>query len=242
MRREVAVALFALWTAGAAHAAGAEGRWSVSVQGGIDLEIAGDAIAPAQGVIAGLPTSLGAVSYAGAYSRSFAGSLSLAYRATPRVEVFGRGGRIAMDGRAADAGSAEGLALVATLGRYEQWSAEAGVRFLVGGGGAWQPYVAAVAGARFLTATPVTLSVPDANLEAADLAFRDASTVAVLGGDAGIDRRLSSHLGLGVEVGLRYQAGATPLDSGLDGSGLEAANDGGSRWSLPVAMRLTIRF
>ncbi len=243
MKRQLAAFLIALSSAAVAHGADSgDGPWSASFQGGTDLEVSGHAIGTAQGAIAGLPTALDGLSYRAAYGRSFHASVSVARRITPRVEVFVRGGRHAMNARVRTLGRASGLDATARLGRYEEWTAEAGVRYLLRSGGEWQPYLAVVGGARFLNAIPLTLAVPAAGLEAANLPFTDRSTVALFGADLGVERRLSHQIGLGLGIGLRHQGAPTPLDSGLQGSGLEAINDGASRWSLPLSAAITLRF
>ena len=243
MKRDVVAFLVVFSSAAAAHAADStEGSWSVSLQGGIDLEVSGDVLGAAQGAIAGLATTIDGLSWRTAYGRSFRGSLSVGRRVASRVEVFVRGSRYAMDGRTVVAGRASGLDAKAVLGRYQEWTAEAGARYLLARGRRWEPYVGLAAGARFSSAVPLTLAVPDAGLEASDLAFLDKSGAAALGVDGGIRRRLTGRLGLEIEIGLRYQGGPTPIDSGLQGSGLETMNDGVSRWSVPVSAALTLRF
>jgi hypothetical protein len=242
MRRELAACVVVLSVGAIARAADSrEGRWAVSVQGGTDVEMSGHPLLASEGAIAGLPVTAQGLSWRGAYGSAFRGAASLSYGVASRVEVFGRGGRYAMEGASAPIGSASGLQMTAQLGRYEEWTAEAGARYFVTGGSRWQPYVALTAGARFLSAVPVTLAVPDARLEARDLPLFDKSTVAVFGLDGGVARRLSGRLAVGLEIGLRYQTAPAGLDSGLAGSGLEVMNDGGSRWSLPVSLRIAFR-
>jgi hypothetical protein len=242
MKRRLAAFLLAVSSAVAARGADSAGPWSASFQGGTDLEVSGHAIGMAQGAIAGLPTTSDGLSYRAAYGRSFHASLSVARRIAPRVEVFVRGGRHSMNGRVGTLGRASGLDVAARLGRYQEWTAEAGVRYQLRSEGKWQPYLAVVGGALFLNAIPLTLAVPAAGLEAADLPFTDRSTLALFGADLGVEKRFSHHLGLGLGIGLRYQGAPTPLDSGLQGSGLEAINDAASRWSLPLSAAITVRF
>jgi hypothetical protein len=241
MRRQLNALAMVVLTASPA-AAGGEARWSVSVEGGTDVEISGDVLLAGQGSIAGLGAGTESLSYATAFGPSFRGAVSIGYRVSPRLEAFLRGGRYSMDGQSVPIGGVSGLDLAAEVGRYQEWSAEAGLRrFFVGRGG-FEPYVAVSGGVRSLKAMTLTLSVPDAGLNAADLPLYDQSLVAVVGADAGVLRRVSSHLSLGIEVGFRYQAAPKGLEAGLQGSGLDSLNDGGSRWSLPVSARATLRF
>jgi hypothetical protein len=241
MRRRLRVLALMAFVGGAAAAQGAE-RWSIAAQGGTDVEVSGDVLLSGQGSLAGLTAAADSLSYRGAFGRSFRGAVSIGCRLSPRLEVFARGGRYSMNGRSVRIGSASGLDLMAEVGPYHEWTAEAGLRRFFATRGAFEPYVAVVGGVRSLEAMALSLGVPDANLSAPDLSLYDESTVVVVGADGGVLWRVSSHAFVGVEAGLRYQAAPTGLDAGLQGSGLEAINDGGSRWSLPVSAQVGLRF
>jgi hypothetical protein len=96
------------------------------------------------------------------------------------------------------------------------------------------PYLAALAGFRWVEAIPGTFSVPAAGVTLRDIPFYDGSVVPVFGGAVGVLFAASSRVSLGVEAGVRYHADLTGLD-GLAGTGLENLNDAGSRWSVPVS-------
>lgn len=241
MRRELNALAMVVLTASPAAADG-EARWSLTVEGGTDVEVSGDVLLAGQGSFAGLAAGTEALAYGGAFGHSFRGAVSVGYRVSPKAEVFLRGGRYAMDGRSVRIGSASGLDLEAEVGPYHEWAGELGVRRLFSSRGGFEPYVAVSGGVRSLKAMALTLSVPDANLDAADLPLYDQSLVAVVGADGGVVRRISSHLSLGIEIGLRYQTAPAGLDAGLQGSGLDPLNDGGGRWSVPVSARATLRF
>lgn len=230
-----------VFVVGSVAAQGAD-RWSVAAQGGADVAVSGDVLLSGRGSIAGLATAIDGLSYRGAFSPSFRGAVSVGCRVSPRLEVFARGGRYTMTGRGSRIGSASGLDLMAEAGPYREWTAEVGVRRFLTRRGAFEPYLAVAGGARFLEATTVTLSVPDAHLTSDALPLYDRSTVAVVGADGGALWRLSSRAFVGAEIGLRYQTAPAPLDTGLQGSGLEAVNGGGSRWSLPVSAQVGMRF
>ena len=241
MRRRLGAAALIVFIGGSV-AAQAGDRWSVAVLGGTDVEVSGDVLQAGEGSIAGLATTVGALSYGGAFSPSFRGSVSLGYRVSPTLEVFARGGRYSMNGKSAGVGSASGLDLTADAATCREWSVEAGVRRSFATHGAFEPYVAFAGGLRSLDAIAMTLSVPDAHLSAAGLPLYDKSTVAVFGADAGARWRVSSHAFVGADVGLRYQAAPRGIDSGLQGSGLEVVNDGGSRLALPISAEIGVRF
>jgi hypothetical protein len=88
---------------------------------------------------------------------------------------------------------------------------------------------------------PSTFSVPAAGVVLNDVPFYDKSTVGVFGADLGFTYDLNENVALGIETGPRYQTGLSDLE-GLAGTGLEAINDTGSRWSMPVLATVTFRF
>lgn len=228
--------------AGAADSDAIQGRWSVAVQGGTDVEIAGDYYGATQGALLGLPTSLNAGSFKDVYGSSFRGNLSLGYGVSRSLELFGRGGYYGADAGTVPIGTAATLPLQADLGKYTEWGAEAGVRYFLNPAPAFKPYLAGVAGLRFLSAVPVTLSAPAANVVLSDLPFYGKSTVGVFGADLGASYDLARNVAIGAEVGLRFQTKPSGIDTGLAGTGLETINDGGSRWSLPILGQIVFRF
>lgn len=238
-----AVALLVPANGRAADGTGIGGRWSVSLQGGTDLELSGDYQGAGKGAVLGLATTVEPQGYKEIFGRSFRGGLSIGYGVSRSVEVFARGGHYnAKVGGPVTIGTAETLPLLAEFGTYDEWSAEAGARYYIHSSGPLRVYAAGVAGARFLAAAPVALSVPDASVFLTDLAFYDSSVVGVFGADLGVSRDLSRHVALGIEIGLRYQTRPSGLDASLAGTGLEAMNDEGSRWSVPILGQVAFRF
>jgi hypothetical protein len=223
------------------RAAGGAGRWSLSVQGGTDIEASGDYHDAAQGTVLGLPTTVEAKGYKDVYGRAFRGNVSLGYGVTPNIEVFGRGGYYGTTAKQLQVGNVAGLPLLADFSKYKEWGAEAGVRYYFSTA-PFKPYVAGVAGVRFLSVAPATFSVPAANVVLTDLPFYDKSTVGVFGADLGASYDLSHNVAIGVEAGLRYQTKPSGIDTGLAGTGLEKINDVASRWSVPILGQITFRF
>ncbi len=228
--------------AGAADGDAIKGRWSVSVQGGTDVEVGGDYHGAAQGALLGLPTSVDAGSFKDVYGRSFRGNVSLGYGVSRSLELFGRGGYYGADAGSAAIGTAATIPLQADFGKYAEWGAEAGVRYFFNPAPALKPYLAGVAGVRFLSAVPVALSASAANIALTDLPFYDKTTVGVFGADLGASYDLARNVAIGAEVGLRFQTKPPGIDTGLAGTGLETTNDGGSRWSLPILGQIVFRF
>ena len=243
----VLAAAVALAVPGSARAADGDrdaikGRWSASLQGGTDIEVSGDYYDGAQGAVLGLPTSVEPGTYKDVYGSSFRGNLSLGYGVTRNVELFGRGGYYSAEAKPLQIGAAATLPLQAGFSRYKEWGAEAGVRYYFNPDLAFKPYVAGVAGLRFPSAAPVTLSVPAASVVLSDVPFYDKSTVGVFGADLGASYDVARNVAIGAEVGLRYQTKPSGIDTGLAGTGLDTINDVASRWSVPILGQVTFRF
>lgn len=223
-----------------ASAQGIEGRWSIAFQGGTDLELGGNVHEGGSGSVLTLPTSVEARSFADVYDPGFRGQLSLGYGVAPRGELFLRGSYYKMKSKTLQVGTVAGLTLNADFAEYEEWGAELGYRFYLGDD-AFKPYVAPVAGLRFISELPSTFSVPAAGVVLSDVPFYDKSTVGVFGADLGFSYDVSPSVALGIEAGVRYQTGLSELE-GLAGTGLEPINDTGSRWSLPIVATVALRF
>jgi hypothetical protein len=226
----------------AADGAGIRGRWSVSFQGGTDVEVSGNCVGGAQGSVLGLPTTVEARGYGDAYRKSFRGRFSVGYGVSPSVEVFLRGSHYATTASEIQAGNVAGLPLRATFGEYQEWGAEAGIRYHFHPERPLKPYVAGVAGVLSLKEATASFGVPAANVALDDLPFFDKSMVGVAGVDFGASFDISRHVAVGGEVGLRYQTKRSGIDTALTGTNLETINDDGSRLSFPILGQITLRF
>jgi hypothetical protein len=224
-----------------AWAEGLEGKWSLSVSAGTELDLAGDVHTAGSGRVLNLPTTVEARSYGDIYDRSFRGTLGLAYGVAPQVEIFGRASYYKMTSNNVRVGNVAGLDLFGEWSEYKEWGFEAGPRFYFGGEASFKPYVALVAGLRSLSENPATFRVPAAGVTLRDVAFWDKSTVGVFGADLGFTYDVGSNVALGLETGPRYQSQPKRLN-GLAGTGLEPINDTGSRWSMPILATLSLRF
>jgi hypothetical protein len=225
---------------GWAAAQSIEGRWSIGFQGGTDIELSGNVHEGGPGTVLDLPTSVEAKSFSDIYDSSFRGQLFVGYGVSERGEIFVRGYYYRMNSNTLQVGTVAGLTLNADFAEYKEWGAELGYRFYFSEE-ALKPYVAPVAGLRFISELPATFSVPDAGVVLTDVPFFDKSTVGVFGADFGLLYDVSPSVALGIEAGLRYQTSPSRLN-GLAGTGLESINDVSGRWSLPIVGNITFRF
>jgi len=225
----------------AARAEDLKGHWSLGLQGGTDIELSGNVHTAGSGSVLALPTEVQSKSYADVYNPGFRGEVSIGYGVAEKGEVFLRGSYYSMNSDTLQVGTVAGLTLNADFAQYKEWGAELGFRYFFSADKPLRPYIAPVAGLRFISAIPATFSVPAAGVVLPDVPFFDKSTVGVFGADLGFTYDVSRSVYLGVEAGIRYQTAPSRLN-GLAGTGLESINDTGSRWSLPVLATVGFRF
>ena len=112
----------------AARAEGIQGRWSVGLQGGTDIELSGNVHEGGSGTVLGLATSVQKKSFADVYDPSFRGQLSVGYGVGARSELFLRGSYYKMSSQTLQVGTVAGLELNADFADYKEWGLEAGFR------------------------------------------------------------------------------------------------------------------
>ena len=237
----MAAAVAAAFVPSSAAAEDLNGRWSLAVQGGTDLELSGDVHGGGEGTVLSLPTSVEARSWGDVYDPGFRGQLEVGYGVGPASEAFLRGSYYKMKSGTLQVGTVAGLALNADFAEYKEWGGELGYRYYFRSGKPLKLYVAALAGLRFVSELPATFSVPAAGVVLSDVPFYDSSTVGVFGADLGLTFDLGERVAVGLETGARYQTGLSDLE-GLAGTGLETINDTGSRWSMPIVATIRFRF
>jgi len=237
-----ATVLGALLSPAAVRAEGLEGRFSVAFQGGTQSELGGDLLKGTTGTLFDEPLTLDSKSYRDVYAPDLRLQGLLGYGIGERVEIIARGTYYKAEGTTLEVGRLGELPVYAFFepyGEYEEVGVELGVRFYISAVGRLKSYVAPIAGARFLSETYVTLSVPDAGSAVQNVPFHGESTVAVFGLDLGFSFDLGEHVFVGVDTGLRYQ-GAPSQANGLPG--LEPIDDSDGRWSAPVVASIGVRF
>jgi len=237
-----ATVLGALLSPAALRAEGLEGRFSIAFQGGTQSELAGDLLKGATGTFADKPVTFETKRYRDVYAPDLRLQGLLGYGISTRVEVIARGSYYKAEGTALEVGTFNGKQMFAFFdpnGTYEEVGVEVGLRFYIAATGRLKSYVGAVGGARFLSETLVSLSIPDAGTFIENVPFNAKSTVPVFGLDLGFNVDLGQNFFVGVETGLRYQGAPSPLE-GLPG--FPQINDSDSRWSAPVVASIGLRF
>lgn len=238
--RTMAAVLFIAAPLGAA-AEDLQGRWSLSLAGGTDVELSGDVHTAGQGRVLDLATAVESRSYGDIYDRGFGSQLTVGYGLTERTELLLRGSYYKASSANTQVGNVAGLALFGRWSDYEEWGADLGVRYFFDRGSRLKPYLTPSVGFRSLSENPATFSVPAASVTLSDVPFWDKSTVFRAGANVGVELEVAERFGLGLETGLRWQSKPDRLN-GLAGTGLETINDTGSRLSVPLLATLQFRF
>jgi hypothetical protein len=236
--RTLAAALVACAPIGAAGD-DLQGRWSLSLSGGTDVELSGDVHTAGQGRVLDLATAVESRSYSDIYDRGFRGQLSVGYGLTERTELFVRGSYYKASSDNLQVGNVAGLALFGRWSDYEEWGADLGMRYFFDRDSRLKPYVAPEIGFRSLSENPATFSVPAAGVTLSDVPFWDKSTVFRGGANVGVEIEIVERIGVGLETGVRWQSKPDRLN-GLAGTGLDNINDTGSRLSMPLLVTLRL--
>jgi hypothetical protein len=237
-----ATVLGALLSPAAARAQGLAGRFTIAFQGGTESALSGDLLKATTGTVFDKPLTIESQSYRDVYAPDWRLQGLVGYGIGEKLEVVARGTWYKADGTALEVGTLEDKAVYAFFdpdGEYEEVGVELGLRFYIAAAGRMKSYVAPVVGARWLSATYITLSVPDAGSAVQNIPFHEKGTVAVFGLDVGFSFDLGEHFFVGMDTGLRYQ-GPPPESDAL--AALAEMNDSDGKWSSPVVASIGVRF
>jgi hypothetical protein len=227
----------------AAEGEGLKGRLSITFQGGTQSEVAGDLFKATTGTAFGKPITLDSKRYRDVYAPDVRLQGVVGYGVGDKLELVARGSWYKANGTAIEIGKLEGdktvYATFDPYGDYEEVGAEVGLRYYLSATARLKSYVAPMVGARWLTETYITLSVPDAGSAVENVPFQKKGTVPLFGLDLGFGFDLSEHFFVGLDAGIRYQT-APPQANALPG--LEQMDDSESKWSAPVAVSVGVRF
>jgi len=237
-----ATVLGGLVSPAASGAEGLEGRFSIAFQGGTQSELSGDLIKATTGTVFDKPITIDSARYRDVYAPDVRLQGLVGYGVAPKLEVVARGSWYKANGTALEIGTLEDKPVYAVFdeyGEYEEVGVELGLRYYIAAAGRMKSYVAPIVGARWLSATYITLSVPDAGSAVQNLPFQKKGTVPVFGLDLGFSFDLGQRFFVGMDTGLRYQS-APPQANALPG--LEQIDDSDGKWSAPVSLSVGVRF
>ncbi|WP_156383514.1 hypothetical protein [Pseudoxanthomonas sp. Root65] len=244
-----------LMAAGPAFAAGPEqGKFSMSVLGGVDFPVSGDvhsgAVAPVPDLgplnpaLAGVSAELRirSRSHDQIYGNAMSWGLEVGYGLSDRSEVFLQARETSADDGRVRVGAAYVPALDTELdvfGRfsgYDAYTWEAGYRHFFRDAGRVRPFVAARLGATETDAIRATFEIPDAAITIPNAPFYEKAWALSGGIEAGVQIPFTERFSMKVAAGLNYIDDLSDDDSAIAGLGLARINDTGSRVSVPLSI------
>lgn len=244
-----------LMVAGPAFAAGPEqGKFSMSVSGGVDFPVSGDvhsgAVAPVPDLgplnpaLAGVSAELRirSRSHEQIYGTAKSWGLEVGYGLSDRSEVF----LLARETSADDGRVRVGAAYVPALDTeldvfgkfsgYDAYTWEVGYRHFFRDGGRVRPFVAARLGATETDVIRATFEIPDAAITIPDAPFYEKGWALSGGLEAGVQIPFTERFSMKLAAGVNYIDDLADDDSAIAGLGLAAINDTGSRVSIPLSI------
>lgn len=244
-----------LVVAGPGYAAGPEeGKFSMSVSGGVDMPVSGDVhsgavaqvpdLAPLNPALAGVSAELRirSRSHEQIYGTARSLGLELGYGLSDRSEVFLQARETSADEGRVRVGAAYVPALDAELdifGRFSSYDAytwEAGYRRFFRDGGRVRPFFAARLGATETDIIRATFEIPDASISIPNAPFYEKGWALSAGLEAGAQISFTEHFSMTLAAGVNYIDDLSDDDSAIAGLGLAAINDTGSRVSIPLSI------
>ncbi len=254
MRINVLAALL-LVAAGPAYAAGPEqGKFSMSVFGGVDMPISGDvhsgAVAPVPDLgplnpdLAGVSAELRirSRSHDQIYGTARSLGLEVGYGLSERSEVFLQARETSADDGRVRVGAAYVPALdteldvFGTFSDYDAYTWEVGYRRFFRDGGRVRPFFAARLGATETDVIRATFEIPDAAITIPDAPFYEKAWALSGGLEAGVQIAFTERFSMTLAAGVNYIDDLSDDDSAIAGLGLAAINDTGSRVSIPLSI------
>jgi hypothetical protein len=249
-----------------AYAKPEAGKLYGAISGGVDISVGGNVhggatapvpnLAPLNPALAGVGAELRIEkrSQQTIYKTPYNFALEVGYGVSESAEVFGSVRRTVSKIGQAQVGNAVITSTVAggpavgtvlpingTFGRYKSFAVEAGYRQYFGEG-TIQPYGAIRAGVGFVDRINASFAIPAANININNARFYKPSTILSGGVDLGVSFDLGTNASLQAETGLRYSSKLRGEDADISSLGLAGINNGGSRFSVPVTVRLKVGF
>jgi hypothetical protein len=237
-----ATVLGGLFPPAVSGAEGLQGRFTIAFQGGTQSELSGDLIHATTATALDKTLTINSKRYRDVYAPDLRLQGLVGYGLAPKLEVIARGTYYKANGASVEVGTLDDKKVYAVFdkyGDYEEAGVEVGLRYYIAAAGRMKSYVAPVVGARWLSATYLSLTAPDAASAINNLPFQKKGTVPVFGLDLGFTFDFGQHFFLGMDTGLRYQS-APPQANAFPG--LEQIDDSDGKWSAPVVVSVGVRF
>jgi len=229
--------------------------WSVAVYAGDAFSGSGTFRNPDTAAIANLGTidpalagnagtlRLDKLRYHEAYHNRFSTAVELGYALNQNLQLFGRFGYDARQGRARDVGTLSSAAfaspaqVVAHFDNSDSRGLEAGARYLWTLAPEWRPYVAVSLGATHTDDINAALNVKNTGINIRQVRFAQSGSTFSQSFETGVEYNPSERLGLRFSVRANH-IGTPPSarDPQLTALGFNAGDDAGSRVDYPIAI------
>ena len=244
-----------LMAAGPAFATGPEqGKFSMSVLGGVDRPVNGDVhsgavaavpdLGPLNPALAGVNAELRirSRSHEQIYGNAMSWGLEVGYGLSERSEMFLQARETSADDGRVRVGAAYVPALDTELdvfGRfsgYDTYAWEVGYRHFFGDGRRVRPFIAARLGATETDVIRATFEIPDAAITIPNAPFYDKDWALSGGLEAGAQISFTERFSMTLAAGVNYIGDLSDDDSAVAGLGLASINDTGRRVSVPLSI------
>jgi hypothetical protein len=228
-------------------AEGLKGRFSIAFQGGTQSEVAGDFIRAATAALFDGTITIDSKRYRDVYAPDLRLQGLVGYGLAPKLELIARGTWYKADATPSlEVGTLDDKKVYAVFDKYadyEEVGAEVGLRYYIAAAARMKSYVAPIVGARWLSATYLSLTVVDdagyTRYAIQNIPFQKKGTVPVFGLDIGFSFDFGDHFFVGMDTGIRYQSAPPPANAL---PGLEPFDDSEGKWSAPVVLSVGVRF
>ena len=218
-----------------------EGRWTLTLSGGLNIAASGDVLTGGTGTLFELPTTVNASSYNDVYGLGSRFRAAVGYGVWEKGEILGIFSYGQLPAELNFVWDWTGFPLFAQFDTYSEFGIEGGYRHYFMTDTKFKPYAAVSGGIKWIQEINFAFLMPGSGFTLTGLNFYESSVVPTIGGDAGIRYDLNNWLALGGEIGIHYN-GAPERGTGLAGTGLENVNDTGSLWYVPILFNMFITF
>lgn len=250
-----------LVAAGPAYAAGPEqGKFSMSVFGGVDMSVSGDVhtgatapvpdLGPLNPALTGVSAELRirSRSHEQIYDLATSYGAEFSYGLSENAEAFGQLRYTEADEGTVQVGGAFVPALNTTLpvygtfSKYKALAVEGGYRHYFMSPGATRPFIAGRLGATQTDDIRATFNIPDAAISIEDAPFTEKKWAVSAGVDVGVLIPVNDSFSITAQAGVRYVDDLEGDDSAISGLGLGSINDTGKRVSVPISIAARFDF
>ncbi len=218
-----------------------ESKWNIEGSIGWDVGLSGDFIAAGIGTINSVPVVVQTQSFGTVYGTGVQWQIGAGYALDDKAEVRGDFTYQRSGADAVQIGKAGTSDLFATFDDYEVWSFEGGYRRYFERHDKLRPYAGATIGIADIPRINGVFAATQANIVQYATDLYDGTAAFIFSVNGGVLYRVSERADLKFQVAFRHTSGLAQIDN-LQNTGLGNINDRSSRWSMPIAIGVHVRF